>query len=73
MALNKQILKTKIKNLLNGLKDEENQADAIEQFADELSTAIDDYVKEAEIIYTAGLVAPPLGGTVTGVFEGNLI
>lgn len=50
MALDKTQLKQKIKNLLNSLKDEENQENAIEEFADSLSDAIDEFVKTGEII-----------------------
>ena len=44
---------------------------SIEEFATRLSDAIDDYVKEADIIYTTGLTSAT-GGVVTGTFEGNL-
>ena len=48
----------------------ERTENADEEYAQRLSDAIDSYVKQAEIIYTAGLTAP--NGAVTGTFEGNL-
>lgn len=50
MALNKVALKNGIKGILNELKTrEDNQADAIDYFATELSDIIDTYVKAAEV------------------------
>lgn len=50
--LNKNTLKTEIKGMLNDLKDDANQAQAIEKFAAKLATAIDDYVKTATVTGT---------------------
>lgn len=52
MALNKGALKAAIISMLNDLKDDEDQPSAIEKFAEQLSDAIDTYVKTAEVIGT---------------------
>ncbi|WP_336070004.1 hypothetical protein [Mesoflavibacter sp. CH_XMU1404-2] len=69
MALNKTALKTEIVGIMTDMLQRENTS--IEEFATRLSDAIDDYVKEADIIYTTGLTSAT-GGAVTGTFEGNL-
>lgn len=69
MALNKTALKTDIVGIMTDMLQRENTS--IEEFATRLSDAIDDYVKEADIIYTTGLTSAT-GGVVTGTFEGNL-
>lgn len=68
MALDKALLKTKIKGLVNDMLVDENNS--VDEYSDRLSTIIDDYVKSATIVYTVGLIAP--SGAVTGVFEGQL-
>jgi hypothetical protein len=68
MALNKQELKANIKQLLEDMLERSEQS--TEEFAERLSTAIDDYVKQAQINYTSGLTAP--NGAVAGTFNGNL-
>lgn len=68
MALNKNDLKNDIIQIMKDMRKREANAD--EEYAERLSTAIDNYVKKATIIYTAGLTAP--NGPVTGTFEGNL-
>lgn len=69
MALNKIHLKTNIIGIMTDMLQRENTS--IEEFATRLSDAIDDYVKDADIIYTTGLTSAT-GGVVTGTFEGNL-
>lgn len=67
MALDKGALKNDIKQLLTDM--ESKETDAKEEFATRLADMIDTYVKGIEINYTTGLVSPPNGGAVTGVFE----
>ncbi len=68
MALSKSSLKSDIKQLLaDMMRKEENSFD---EFADRLATAIDGYVKKAEIEYISGLTNQ--GGPVTGTFNGKL-
>jgi len=45
-----------------------NPEEAFKVLASNMATAIDKYIKTATIVYTVGLVAPPTGGPVTGVF-----
>lgn len=66
MPLNKVTLKNKLVQIFSQEDTESN----VEQVAQQLADAIDDYVKEAKIVYTVGLVAP--NGPVTGTFNGNL-
>jgi len=71
MALVKQTLKAEILAILNTLKDETDQANAIDQFADRLSTAIDNYIKSATVTTTV-TGASQSGGAVTGTGTGTL-
>ncbi len=71
MALDKATLKATIEAILTDM--ETRNEDAKAEFATRLADAIDEYVKGADIIYMTGLIAPPMGGVVTGTFEGNLI
>lgn len=66
MPLNKVTLKNKFVQIFSQEDTESN----VEQVAQQLADAIDDYVKEAKIVYTAGLVAS--NEPVTGTFNGNL-
>lgn len=72
MGLNKSGLKSDIDTLLNALLAFEGgsgqtQADAIDKFKDDLSNAIDTFVKSATVtVPGTGLVAPSGGGPVTG-------
>ncbi len=68
MALDKTALKNDFLQILTDMRERTEVSD--EEFAERWATAIDDYVKEATIIYTTGLTAP--NGAVTGTFEGNL-
>lgn len=68
MALNNDLLKNKIVNLMKDMLEREETS--IEEFAERLTEGIEDYVKSATIKYTSGLTAP--NGAVTGTFNGNL-
>jgi len=69
MSLDKGALKTTIVQLLTDMLEKEENS--IEEFADRLSTAIDDYTKGAKIVYASGLTSAT-GGAVTGTFNGNI-
>lgn len=69
MALNKNQLKTNIIAIMQDMMMREETS--IEEFAERLADAVDDYVKEAEIVYLSGLTSAT-GGVVTGTFQGNL-
>ncbi len=65
MALNKVQLATEIKSILEDM--ETRTEDAKLEFATRLADAIDGYVKQMQITYTAGLATST--GPVTGVFN----
>ena len=71
MALVKQTLKTEIKSILNSLKNKTDQAQAIDEFADRLATAIDNYIKTATVNTTV-TGSSASGGPVTGTGTGTL-
>jgi hypothetical protein len=66
MPLNKVTLKNKLIQIFSQPDTDSN----VEQVAEQIADAIDEYVKEAKIVYTNGLTAP--NGPVTGTFNGNL-
>lgn len=66
MPLNKVTLKNKLIHIFSQPDTDSN----VEQVAEQIADAIDEYVKEAKIVYTNGLTAP--NGPVTGTFNGNL-
>ena len=66
MPLNKVTLKNKLIQIFSQPDTDSNA----EQVAEQIADAIDEYVKEAKIVYTNGLTAP--NGPVTGTFNGNL-
>lgn len=70
MALNKAGLKTGIKALMTDMRTRTEISD--DDYATQLADLIEAYVKTATIVYISGLVAPPNGGPVTGVFTGKL-
>ena len=43
--------------------------DALDKVVDKIADAVINAIKSVTIAYTAGLVAPPMGGAVTGTFE----
>jgi primosomal protein N'' len=72
MALVKQNLKTEIKNMLNDLKNETDQAVAIEMFAERLATIIDNYIRSATVTTTVtgtDATGTPVTGTGTGTLS----
>lgn len=65
----KNTIKAAVKEAFTAvMSQEENRADALDKVADKLATAIVDAIKSMEITYSTGLVAPPSGGPVTGMF-----
>lgn len=64
MALNKGTLKAAIIDMLNDLINEEDQPAAIERFADQLSDAVDSYVRDAQVIGTDSNGGPINGSLV---------
>ena len=76
MSLNKGGLKAALKTAMmaNITGITPAQTTEIDTLCGAFADAIDTYVKDATIVYTSGLVAPPgtAGGPVTGTFTGNL-
>ena len=68
MALNKIQLKNEIKSILEDM--ETRETDSKQEFAERLADAIDSYVRQIDVIYVAGLVAPT--GPVTGTFQNTV-
>jgi len=64
--------KVKLKNKLIQIFSQPDTDSNVEQVAEQIADAIDEYVKEAKIVYTNGLIAPSGGGPVTGTYNGNL-
>ena len=69
MGVQKLKLKVSIAIIMQEMMSKETYS--IDEFAERLSSAIDEYVKEAEIIYESGL-SSATGGVVTGTFIGKL-
>ena len=61
MPLVKATLKASILSTLNTLKIEEDQAAAIDKFADDLATHIDTYIKSATVTVAAGIPVATAG------------
>lgn len=71
MALNKDRLKEAIKTAYLTAQDvDTDREDALEVFADNLSSAIVDEIKQLSITYTSGLLAG--SANVTGTFNNTL-
>lgn len=76
MALVKTVLKNDLKAVFDALKNYDgsngkSQDDAIEKLADELATAIDNYIKSATITSIPVLTSPsgPVTGTITNTIS----
>ncbi|MRJ09157.1 hypothetical protein EDL99_09840 [Ornithobacterium rhinotracheale] len=73
MALNTERLKNKIIAAMDKCqKEEDNPNRSKEEFASDLARAIVEEIKELQIVYTAGLIAPSSGGPVTGKINAKI-
>jgi hypothetical protein len=68
MPLNKNNLKNEILQIVTDMRERIEVSD--NEYATRLSEAIDNYIKQAVIVYTSGLTSP--SGPVTGAFNGRL-
>lgn len=69
MPLVKESIKAEVKDaFVSVMKQEENRTDALDKVADKIADAVINAIKSMQITYSTGLVAPPMGGPVTGVF-----
>lgn len=66
MALNREQLKQRLIEIFSQEDTESN----IEDVAEQISEAIEDFVKEARIVYSSGLTSS--NGIVSGNFNGHL-
>lgn len=74
MALVKETIKVGIKSAFTDVMNQgENREDALDKVADKIASAVIDAIKSAEIMYTTGLIAPPMGGPLTGTFECTIV
>lgn len=65
----KATIKEEIKSAFTQVMNDKGDRDvAIDKVADKIADAVVNAVKSAQITYSAGLVAPPMGGAVTGTF-----
>lgn len=70
MPLVKATIKAGIKSAFTEvMNQEEGREDALDTLADKIAATVVDAIKSAQITYTAGLVAPAMGGPVTGIFN----
>ena len=71
MPLVKATIKSELKSAFTAVMDQsdDDRAGALDKVADKLADAIINAIKSQLITYSAGLVAPPTGGPVTGVFN----
>lgn len=71
MPLVKATIKSEVKDAFTAVmnqKDDDREG-ALDKVADKLADAIINAIKSQQITYTAGLVAPSMGGPVTGTFN----
>lgn len=73
MALVKAAIKADIKAAFTQVMNQEEDRDAaLDKLADKFATTMVNAIKSVQITYTTGLVAPPMGGPVTGTFTCTL-
>jgi len=73
MALSEERLKLKIDNVINECRKDEGNGDVSKsKFSKLLAKAFIEEIKEIEITYTSGLIAPSSGGAVTGTFNATI-
>jgi len=71
MPLVKATIKSEVKDAFTAVmnqKDDDREG-ALDKVADKLADAIINAIKSQQITYSAGLVAPSMGGSVTGTFN----
>lgn len=65
----KETIKAEIKSaFVQVMNDKGDRNDAIDKVADKIADAVVKAIKSAKITYSTGLMAPPMGGPVTGTF-----
>ena len=71
MPLVKATIKSEVKDAFTAVMNQQgdDREGALDKVADKLADAIINAIKSQQITYTAGLVAPSMGGPVTGAFN----
>lgn len=71
MPLVKATIKSEVKDAFTAVmnQQDDDREGALDKVADKLADAIINAIKSQQITYTAGLVAPSMGGPVTGAFN----
>ena len=71
MPLVKATIKSEVKEAFTAVMNQQgdDREGALDKVADKLADAIINAIKSQQITYTAGLVAPSMGGPVTGTFN----
>lgn len=71
MPLVKATIKSEVKEAFTAVMNQQgdDREGALDKVADKLADAIINAIKSQQITYTAGLVAPSMGGPVTGAFN----
>lgn len=66
----KETIKAGIQSAFTEVMDqEEGRKEALDKLAGKIAETVIEAVKSAQISYTAGLIAPAMGGPVTGTFQ----
>lgn len=71
MPLVKATIKSEVKEAFTAVMNQQgdDREGALDKVADKLADAIINAIKSQQITYTAGLVAPSMGGPVTGALN----
>lgn len=71
MPLVKATIKNEVKEAFTAVMNQQgdDREGALDKVADKLADAIINAIKSQQITYSAGLVAPSMGGPVTGAFN----
>lgn len=71
MPLVKATIKSEVKEAFTAVMNQQgdDREGALDKVADKLADAIINAIKSQQITYSAGLVAPSMGGPVTGTFN----
>lgn len=71
MPLVKATIKSEVKEAFTAVMNQQgdDREGALDKVADKLADAIINAIKSQQITYSAGLVAPSMGGPVTGAFN----
>lgn len=66
----KETIKANIREAFNTVRGDTDSPDiSIDDLSGILADAVIEAIKSMQITYTAGLMAPPMGGAVTGTFQ----